>query len=117
MEAADLLTAQIEPLAREVMSCMDLLLRWVVLRICEANTQCLLKVLDVTKALFALMLEQASLPAPSSSRSRMWAGSLLHWTRGSTAQSRACLSSEIRDHGKVLRFLWLCELAGLLIAW
>lgn len=58
MEAADVLLTQLPGLRREVMSCMDLLLRWLVLRICEANTQCLLKVLDLTKALLELMVDQ-----------------------------------------------------------
>lgn len=58
MEAVDVLLSQMDSLAREVMSCMDLLLRWVVLRMCDANTQCLLKVLDLAKALFGLMAGQ-----------------------------------------------------------
>ena len=61
MEAADVILSQLGELPREAMSCMDLLLRWLVVRICDANTQCLLKVLDLTKALFQLMIDQASL--------------------------------------------------------
>lgn len=63
MEAADVLLTQLNSLEAEVMSCMDLLLRWVVLRMCDANTQCLLKVLDVTKALFTLMADKAGFSA------------------------------------------------------
>ena len=58
MEAADVLLTQLSGLEDEVMSCMDLLLRWVVLRMCDANTQCLLKVQEVTKALFTVMAQQ-----------------------------------------------------------
>jgi len=62
MEAADIILGQLGDLPREAMSCMDLLLRWLVLRICDANTQCLLKVLALTKALFLLMIHQVMLP-------------------------------------------------------
>ena len=56
-----MLLSQLEGLRREVLSCLDLLLRWAVLRICDANTQCLLKVLDLTKALFTLAIEEVGL--------------------------------------------------------
>ena len=55
MDAADVIISQLDSLQNEAMSCMDLLLRWIVIRICDANTQCLLRVLDLTKALFNLM--------------------------------------------------------------
>ena len=61
MQAADMLLSQLEGLRQEVLSCLDLLLRWAVLRICDANTQCLLKVLDLTKALFTLAIEEVGL--------------------------------------------------------
>ena len=61
MQAADMLLSQLEGLRQEVLSCLDLLLRWAVLRICDANTQCLLKVLDLTKALFTLATEEVDL--------------------------------------------------------
>ena len=41
-------------------SCLDLLLRWAVLRLCDANTQCLLKVLELCKAMFAVCQEMVS---------------------------------------------------------
>jgi hypothetical protein len=62
MEAADMILRQLGELPKEAMSCMDLLLRWLVVRICDANTQCLLKVLDLTKALFLLMIDQVRSP-------------------------------------------------------
>ncbi|KAL3133794.1 hypothetical protein ABBQ32_008271 [Trebouxia sp. C0010 RCD-2024] len=52
IEAADLLLMQLPDIADAAVSCLDLLLRWAVLRLCDANTQCLLKVLDLCKALF-----------------------------------------------------------------
>ena len=54
IEAADVLLGQLDDVGEAVISCLDLLLRWLVYRICDANTQCLLKVLHLTKALFAL---------------------------------------------------------------
>lgn len=60
MEAADLIILQLVFVHLEAMSCMDLLLRWVVIRICDTNTQALLRVLDLTKALFNLMISKAS---------------------------------------------------------
>jgi len=62
MEAADIILRQLGDVPKEAMSCMDLLLRWLVLRMCDANTQCLLKVLDLTKALFTLMVDQVRPP-------------------------------------------------------
>ena len=38
--------------------------RWLVLRICEANTQCLLKVCDLAKRLLDALYEQV-MPTPS----------------------------------------------------
>ena len=60
MEAADIIILQLVFVHLEAMSCMDLLLRWVVIRICDANTQALLRILDLTKALFNLMISKAS---------------------------------------------------------
>ena len=54
IEAADVLLSQLDDVGEAVISCLDLLLRWLVFRICDANTQCLLKVLHLTKALFVL---------------------------------------------------------------
>ncbi|KAL0039701.1 hypothetical protein WJX77_005628 [Trebouxia sp. C0004] len=57
IEAADLLLMQLPDVADAAVSCLDLLLRWAVLRLCDANTQCLLKVLDLCKALFDVCQE------------------------------------------------------------
>lgn len=58
MDAAELILNSLDSHQSEAMSCMDLLLRWVVVRVCDANTQCLLKVLDLVKALFTLMISK-----------------------------------------------------------
>jgi len=60
IEAADLLLMQLPDIADAAVSCLDLLLRWAVLRLCDANTQCLLKVLDLLKALFDVCQEMVS---------------------------------------------------------
>jgi len=60
IEAADLLLMQLPDIADAAVSCLDLLLRWAVLRLCDANTQCLLKVLDLCKALFDVCQEMVS---------------------------------------------------------
>ncbi|KAL0028272.1 hypothetical protein WJX79_006476 [Trebouxia sp. C0005] len=57
IEAADLLLMQLPDIADAAVSCLDLLLRWAALRLCDANTQCLLKVLDLCKALFDVCQE------------------------------------------------------------
>ena len=51
---------QLPDIADAAVSCLDLLLRWAVLRLCDANTQCLLKVLDLCKALFDVCQEMVS---------------------------------------------------------
>ena len=51
---------QLPDIAEAAVSCLDLLLRWAVLRLCDANTQCLLKVLDLCKALFETCQEMVS---------------------------------------------------------
>lgn len=61
IEAADLLLMQLPDIADAAVTCLDLLLRWAVLRLCDANTQCLLKVLDLCKALFDVCQEMVSL--------------------------------------------------------
>ena len=61
IEASDLLLMQLPDVAEAAVSCLDLLLRWAVLRLCDANTQCLLKVLDLCKALFDVCQEMVSL--------------------------------------------------------
>lgn len=61
IEAADLLLMQLPDIADAAVSCLDLLLRWAVLRLCDANTQCLLKVLDLCKALFDVCQDMVSI--------------------------------------------------------
>lgn len=60
IEAADLLLIQLPDITDAAVSCLDLLLRWAVLRLCDANTQCLLKVLDLCKALFDVCQDMVS---------------------------------------------------------
>ena len=60
MEACDMILNQSNELEKEIMSCMDLLLQWIVARICEANTSCLLKVLDLLGKLFDIMINQVN---------------------------------------------------------
>ena len=66
VDAVDMILGSLEAREAEAMSCMDLLLRWAVVRICDANTQCLLKVLDLVKELFNLMISKVPPPSPSS---------------------------------------------------
>ncbi len=58
MEGASMLldTATQDPPA--ALSCLDLLLRWIVLRQADTNTQCLLKLLELAKVLLVLLQEQ-----------------------------------------------------------
>lgn len=60
VEAADMIMAELSatPEEREaVLSCLDLLLRWAVIRLCDprGNTTSLLKVLDMCKALLEFL--------------------------------------------------------------
>ena len=41
----------------QVMACLDLLLRWCVLRVVESNTQSLVKVTDMLKAIMEAMTQ------------------------------------------------------------
>ena len=50
------LTAQ---LSEAVLGALDLLLRWIVLRVCEGNTQCLLRVLEFASRLLDELYDQA----------------------------------------------------------
>jgi len=45
------------PLLLKVMACLDLLLRWCVLRVVESNTQSLVKVTDMLKAVMDAMAQ------------------------------------------------------------
>ena len=54
VEAADMLLGQLSDIPDAALSNLDLLLRWAVLRMCDGNTQCLLKVLEMCKALLEL---------------------------------------------------------------
>ena len=49
-----MLLAQLPDLSEAALSSLDLLLRWAALRICDANTQSLLKVLEMCRALLDL---------------------------------------------------------------
>ncbi|GMH42322.1 hypothetical protein BSKO_10241 [Bryopsis sp. KO-2023] len=54
-QAADMIKASVESLYDEVLSCVDLIFRWAVMRIVEGNTQCLVKTLDMLKTLLEAM--------------------------------------------------------------
>ncbi len=41
-----------------VLGALDLLLRWVVLRVCEGNTQCLLRILELASRLLDSLYDQ-----------------------------------------------------------
>jgi len=58
MAAAEMLTADLPASMDAVVASLDLLFRWLILRICEANPQCLLKVCDLAKALLDALYEQ-----------------------------------------------------------
>ena len=45
-------------LGEAVLGALDLLLRWVVLRVCEGNTQCLLRVLELASRLLDCLYDQ-----------------------------------------------------------
>ena len=49
-----MLLGQLPDIPEAAVSNLDLLLRWAVLRMCDGNTQCLLKVLEMCKALLEL---------------------------------------------------------------
>jgi len=57
VEAADLVMAELSANPEAVLSCLDMLLRWAVIRLCDprANTTCHLKVLDMCKALLGFL--------------------------------------------------------------
>ena len=47
---------------------LDLILRWVVLRVCDGNTQCLLRVLDLARQLLDLLGDVVRSYGPKSGR-------------------------------------------------
>ena len=55
MEAARLLTEGLAACEEAVLADLDLLLRWVALRLADANMQSSVKILDFTKELFAYL--------------------------------------------------------------
>ncbi|CAD7700615.1 unnamed protein product [Ostreobium quekettii] len=55
--AADLICGAVDSLYDEIISCLDLILRWAVIRICEAKTESLLHTLAMLKAIFKAMIE------------------------------------------------------------
>ena len=60
--------------AQALLSALDLVLRWLVLRICEGHMQCLLKVLELTRALLDALYDHvrsnSALSPPFSCRVR-----------------------------------------------
>ncbi|GAX77872.1 hypothetical protein CEUSTIGMA_g5314.t1 [Chlamydomonas eustigma] len=56
-EAAGILVEALPGIFNEVMSCLDLILRWCVLRIVESNTQSLMKTLELLKAILEAMAQ------------------------------------------------------------
>lgn len=58
MDALDIISSRLEADWPAVHACLDLLFTWVVVRICEANTACLLKALAFLQAVFAYLREQ-----------------------------------------------------------
>lgn len=51
LDAAEQLMASLSELLEEVQASLDLIFRWAVLRICDGNMQCLVKVLEMCKVL------------------------------------------------------------------
>eukprot|EP00803_Ostreobium_quekettii_P007309 evm.model.scf_1455.1 EVM.evm.TU.scf_1455.1 scf_1455:6723-19697(-) len=54
--AADLICGAVDSLYDEIISCLDLIFRWAVIRICEAKTESLLHTLAMLKAIFGAMI-------------------------------------------------------------
>lgn len=52
-----MLTSQLPDIGDALQSCLDLVLRWIVARICDGNTQCLLKVLELYTAILDMLIE------------------------------------------------------------
>lgn len=61
MEAARLLSEGLTSCEEAVLADLDLLLRWVALRLADANMQSSVKILDFTKELFAHLCSRVGL--------------------------------------------------------
>ncbi|GJN17363.1 hypothetical protein PR202_gb04422 [Eleusine coracana subsp. coracana] len=59
IDGIELLQKALPSSGKEVVELLDILLRWFVLRFCESNTTCLLKVLDFLPELFDVLKEQS----------------------------------------------------------
>uniref|UniRef100_A0A0D9V739 Protein MOR1 n=1 Tax=Leersia perrieri TaxID=77586 RepID=A0A0D9V739_9ORYZ len=59
IDGIELLQKALPSSGKEVIELLDILLRWFVLRFCESNTTCLLKVLDFLPELFDLLKDQS----------------------------------------------------------
>ncbi|KAL6853776.1 hypothetical protein ACP4OV_019805 [Aristida adscensionis] len=59
IDGIELLQKALPSSRKEVIELLDILLRWFVLRFCESNTTCLLKVLDFLPELFDLLKDQS----------------------------------------------------------
>ncbi|WVZ68423.1 hypothetical protein U9M48_017361 [Paspalum notatum var. saurae] len=59
IDGIELLQKALPSSAKEVIELLDILLKWFVLRFCESNTTCLLKVLDFLPELFDLLKDQS----------------------------------------------------------
>ncbi|OAY83553.1 protein MOR1 isoform X1 [Ananas comosus] len=58
VDGLELLQKALPTCAKEVIELLDILLRWFVLRLCESNTTCLLKVLEFLPELFDVLKDQ-----------------------------------------------------------
>ncbi|XP_062207239.1 protein MOR1 [Phragmites australis] len=59
IDGIELLQKALPSSGKEVVELLDILLRWFVLRFCESNTTCLLKVLDFLPELFDVLKDQS----------------------------------------------------------
>ncbi|XP_066313401.1 protein MOR1-like isoform X1 [Miscanthus floridulus] len=59
IDGIELLQKALPSSGKEVIELLDILLRWFVLRFCESNTTCLLKVLDFLPELFDILKDQS----------------------------------------------------------
>ncbi|PAN27869.1 hypothetical protein PAHAL_5G114100 [Panicum hallii] len=59
IDGIELLQKALPSSGKEVIELLDILLRWFVLRFCESNTTCLLKVLDFLPELFDVLKDQS----------------------------------------------------------
>ncbi|KAK9267215.1 hypothetical protein L1049_009635 [Liquidambar formosana] len=59
VDGLEMLHKALPSIGKEIIEVLDILLRWFVLRFCESNTTCLLKVLEFLPELFDLLREEA----------------------------------------------------------